>query len=317
MTLRCSLRGLFRGGLLLLVWTGGVLCLPAQIPAQEILPTLLPVEEVKTLGANEFARPEWMAVLTAGEGASVLVGVGDAVFPEGASAPLATVRAVSPVHVDVRPVGTGRDVRVFPGRSLPRAPAVRLQDLVRVTALEYRQRVLPREARKTLRGELYFVGLTGSRAILQRDVDPPPSPLELLVRRLEDVRVAQVGPGTWEVNAGQLFDTVRTGESAIWDTLRTSGMELSAGGGIGLDIKTPVMDAKVDRQGFVIASPKLAERAGLRMQDRILSVNDIPIDGFSTLVQVYQQIRTSPDLRTVRVVVERNAAPLTLTYRLR
>jgi hypothetical protein len=194
---------------------------------------------------------------------------------------------------------------------------VRLQDLVRVTALEYRQRVLPREARKTLRGELYFVGLTGSRAILQRDVDPPPSPLELLVRRLEDVRVAQVGPGTWEVNAGQLFDTVRTGESAIWDTLRTSGMELSAGGGIGLDIKTPVMDAKVDRQGFVIASPKLAERAGLRMRDRILSVNDIPIDGFSTLVQVYQQIRTSPDLRTVRVVVERNAAPLTLTYRLR
>ncbi len=310
-------RGLFRGGLCLLVWLSVVACPAVPSLAQELLPTLEPLEEVKSLGTNEFGRPEWMAVIAAGEDASVLVGVGDAVFREGDSAPLATVRAVSPVHVVVRPAGTDRDVRVLPGRTLPGAPAVRLQDLVRVTAVEFRQRVLPRDARKTLQGEQYFVGLVGTRAILQRDVDPPPSPLELLARRLEAVRVAQVAPGTWEVNAGQLFETVRTGESVIWDTLRTSGVELSSGGGIGLEVKTPVVDAKVDRRGFVIASPKLAERAGLRMRDRILSVNDIPIDGFSTLVQVYQQLRTSPDVRTVRVVVERDAAPLTLTYRLR
>lgn len=272
---------------------------------------------MQTLGVNEFARPEWMAVIAVGENARVLVGVGDAVFQDGASSPLASVRAVSPVHLDVRPMGTDRDVRVFPGRSFPGAPALRLQDLVRVSAVEYRQRVLPREAQKRLRGELYLVGLRESRAILQRDVDPPPGPLELLARRLEAVRVTEVAPNTWEVNAGQLFESVRAGESVIWDTLRTSGLDLSVGGGIGLDIKTPVVDAKVDRKGFVVADPKLAERAGLRMRDRIVSVNDIPIDGFSTLFRVYQQIRTSPDVRTVRVVVERRTASLTLTYRLR
>jgi hypothetical protein len=256
-----------------------------------------------------------MAVLQEGEGSRVLVGAGEAIYREGAKTPAAMVLAVRTVQLALGLMGAPGVHRVFPGRAVPGAPALRVCELVAVTGLEYRQRTIPRGARKTLDGEYCLAELAGSRGILQHDVDPPPSPLEMLARRLAAVRVAEVAPGTWEINADRLFETVRADEPVVWEALRSSGVGLSPGGGIGVEVTTPVMDARVDRQGFVIASPKLAERAGLRVQDRILSVNGIPIDRLGTLVTLYRQIRTSPDLKSVQVVVERDKTPLTLTCR--
>lgn len=272
---------------------------------------------VRLLGSRLLGQPAWMGVIADPSGTRFLVGENEPVFPAGAHAPLGQVRRVTPVQVEIALAGGREPVRVYPGRRLPGPGGLTLRDVVRVARLEYRQRTVARGAERRLAGEYYLETVVDGLAVLQRDVEPPPPPLELLAQQLAVVRVAQVGPGSWEVDGGQLFATVRAGEPVIWETLRSSGLELSGGGGLGLAVETPVVDARIDRRGFLVASPKLAERAGLRMGDRIVGVNGTPIDGFATLFSVYQQLRTNPELTTVRVEVERGGASLTLTYRLR
>ncbi len=61
----------------------------------------------------------------------------------------------------------------------------------------------------------------------------------------------------------------------------------------------------------------LAARAGLLVGDRIVAVNGMSIDGYTSLVQAYIGVRSSPSVRAVELVVERNQKQVALTYRVR
>jgi hypothetical protein len=268
-----------------------------------------------------------MAVISDGKGDRFLVGLGDPIFRGRDPYPVGVVQSVTPVVLFITLTEGGQVVRALPGRPIPGIRELGLVETVLVKTLEYRQRTLDRGSRKILDGEQYLVGLYGARAVLQRDTDPGsspaafiaplPSPTEVMEKRLAAVRIVETGPGTWDVNAKDVHTAMESGEAIINRMLSESRLDISREQGIGLEVKTPLADVRVDRRGFLITSPNLASRAGLQVGDRILGVNGMPIDGLLGLVQAYRRIRDDASLRVVNLAIERNQQPLTFTYRIR
>ena len=285
--------------------------------AQDIVLVFESDEVKRTVGTNEFVHPVWMAVVADGQGARILVGNEDPIFLDRDPWPIGVVRKVGPDGLSLTRIEGGRMIRLTPGRSLPGTKDLVFREAVLVKTLEYRHRVLGRGERKLLDGELYLVGLQGTRAILQRDIDPPPSPTELMERRLAALQIAQAGPRVWEVNARDIQAAMESGETIMNHALGESRIDISGTRGIGLELKTPIADVRLDRRGFLITSPNLASRAGLQIGDRVLGVNDMPIDGFGSLFQAYQAIKRNSAIRTVTLTIERSEKPVTFTYRIR
>lgn len=295
----------------------GILLLTSPVSAQDIFPFFEAEVDTRLLGTSEFPRPVWMAVIADRQGTRILVGGGDPVFQEKDPRPIAVVRTVGPEGLTVAIPEGGRVVRVSPGTPLPGARDLVFREAALVKTLEYRHRVVPHWERKTLDGDLYMVALRETRAVLQRDLDPPPSPTELMERRLASIQVVQAGPRVWEIDAKDLQAAVESGEAIITDALSRSRVDFSRDTGIGLEVKTPIVEARLDRRGFVITSPNLAQRAGLSVGDRILQVNGSPIDGFGSLIQVYRTLRNDSSVRAVDMLIERDEKPMSLTYRVR
>ncbi len=66
----------------------------------------------------------------------------------------------------------------------------------------------------------------------------------------------------------------------------------------------------------MINSLKLAQRAGLEMGDRILFVNDEPVNSLGGLYQTYKKLKSDAGVSEVKVVVNRANQLRTLTYRI-
>jgi hypothetical protein len=285
--------------------------------AQDILPMIEFEQRTVIVGTTNVPRPAWMAVIADGQGARFLVGAGEPVFRGGNSRPVATVRIVAPDTITVTPAEGGRVVHLSKGQPLPGIPDLVLLETALVTTLEYRHRVIDRGRERTLRGDLYLVEVRGTRAIHQRDVEPPPSPTELMQERLAKIPIVETAPRVWEVRSQDVQIAMNSGEAVIAHALRNSQVDLSGQGGLGLEVKTPLADVRVDARGLLVTSPNLARRAGLEIGDRILQVDDVPIDGMSALYQAYRRIKGNPLATTIQVIIERGQQPLTLTYRVR
>lgn len=296
--------------------TVGALLGVSSAAAQDILPRLEPEGEPRTVGTNELPRPVWMAVIADGQGVRVLAGEGDPIFRGGEPHPVGVVRTIAPVDLTLLSEG-GRVVRALPGRPIPGARDLVLQETVLVKTLGYRQRVVARGGRKLLGGDQYLMEVRGTRAILQRDVEPSPSPQELLQQRLAAIQFVENGPRVWQVSARDVLNAMESGEAILTDALKNSRIDLSRDWGVGLEVKTPLAEARLDSRGVVITSPNLAARAGLQVGDRILMVNGTPIGGYTALVRVYRNIKSNPSIRMVDLLIERDEKPLTLTYQIR
>ena len=98
---------------------------------------------------------------------------------------------------------------------------------------------------------------------------------------------------------------------------RTGQLDLGLGSGLSVKVKSPLGDVQFDQKGFVITSPSIASRVGLEVGDRIVTINENPITGVSDLISAYRSIENAPSVRMVRVGVERNGQPITLTYHIR
>lgn len=295
----------------------GVLLVAKPAVAQDIFPIVEPPGETRTLGTNEFAPPVWMAVIADGKGSRLLAGAGDPIFRGGESGAVGVVKSVELGRLRVAPMSGGKAVLVSTGKALPHARDLVFREAILVKTLEYRHRVVARSEPKTLDGELYLLDVRGSRAILQRDIDPPPSPTEVMEKRLAAIQIVEAGPQTWEVSARDVQVAMESGEAIITSALRDSRIDISRDLGVGLEVKTSIVGARLDRRGFVITTPNLASRAGLRVGDRILKVNDVPIDGYGSLIQVYRKIKNDSLVSTVLLIIERDGKPLSLTYRVR
>ena len=274
-------------------------------------------QSTTVLGSSEFPRPVWMAVVSEGEGGQFIVGLDEPVFRLGQAHPVAIVRGIDPEVLTVNLPDARRTVQIRRGQGIPGATEFVFREAVRVTAIEYRRRMILPAEMKRRDGELYLVAVRGSRVIVQRDVDPSASPAAIQEQRLADIPLVRTAPNTWEVSAKDVRVAIESGEAIAARSLRDSRVDLSLDRGISVEVKSPLADVRVDQQGFLINDPKLAKRAGLLVGDRILDVNGTPIDGIGALMREYLRVKSDKALKSVSVTVERNRQPVTLTYRIR
>jgi hypothetical protein len=285
--------------------------------------------QTTVLGISEFSPPARMAVISDQQGIRFLVGGGDPIFHERDPRPVGIVQSILPDLLTMTRTEKGSGFCVASGHRLPVARELIFREAILVNAQEFRHRVVGPGGKRILDGELYLVEVRGTRAILQRDVElastmvqsttatQRPSPTALMEQRLAAIRIVQAGPRKWEVNAMDVRTAMESGEAIVNRALAESRIDFSRDRGVGVELKTPLADVRVDNTGFQITNPNLASRVGLQIGDRILQVNDTPIDGLGALVRVYQKIRSESSIQTVSLRIERDAQPLTFTYRIR
>ncbi len=285
--------------------------------------------QTTVIGTSEFSPPARMGVISDQQGIRFLIGGGDPIFHGRDPRPVGIVQSILPDLLTMTRTEKGSGFCVASGHRLPVAGEFVFRGAILVNTQEFRHRVVGPGGKRILDGEQYLIEVRGTRAILQRDVELPstmaqsttatqrPSPTALMEQRLAAIKIVRAGPRKWEVNAKDIRAAMESGEAIVNRALAESRVDISRDRGVGLELKTPLADVRVDNTGFQITSPNLASRVGFEVGDRILQVNDTPIDGLGALVRVYQKIRSESSVQTVSLRIERDAQPLTFTYRIR
>jgi hypothetical protein len=190
------------------------------------------------------------------------------------------------------------------------------------------------------------VEILGRRAILQRDAlpgerqmaagnpgGPPPAQAQgvaatnagsprtpkedALVDLLERVPLREVAPDRWEISARDAKDLGDSVGQLFTEALASATPRLTAWYGVALTVDTSLGSGTLDRRGFLIENLTLAQRTGLEMGDRILFVNQQPVNTLMGLYETYKTLTSDTAVSEVKLVVDRANQLRTLTYHLR
>jgi S1-C subfamily serine protease len=127
----------------------------------------------------------------------------------------------------------------------------------------------------------------------------------------------EVAPDTWEVPAEEVKEIGNQVWPLLTDTLRSAMPVVTMRDGVGLSLNNSLGSGTLDQQGFRIDYVKMGQRTGLEVGDRIVSVNEQPVNSAGGLVRIYQQLKSDASISEVNVVITRGGQTRTLTYRLR
>jgi hypothetical protein len=185
-----------------------------------------------------------------------------------------------------------------------------------------RQAVLQRDALAG-EGQSTAPGSAGSGRPLGRPEAPAPggpssppkdSNLANLVNRLP---LSEVAPDTWELPARDAREIGGQVGGLLTEALASAKPSLTLWYGVALSLETSLGAGTLDRRGFLIDNIKLAQRTGLELGDRILFVNEQPVNTFGGLYRIYKTLTSDSGVSEVKVVVNRDSQVRALTYRLR
>jgi hypothetical protein len=244
---------------------------------------------------------------------------GEAIFENGKPMPLAKVVAAYDETL-VLTLPSGRVAEVPRGGKLPGHRRLVFVRSALIDTLRYQVRYEPTAISSS---EYVVVEIAGRQALLERRTDLVPRgspfvaegiPLPELVDRVAFVEVA---PGTWQVPAQAVKQIGGQVGPLLTEALSSATPSFTRGYGIALRLDTSLGSGTLDRRGFLIGTAKLARRAGLEVGDRILFVNDQPVNSVGGLYRIYRQLKSESALSEVKVVINRNNQMQTLTYRIR
>ncbi len=171
--------------------------------------------------------------------------------------------------------------------------------------------------------EYVVVEIAGRQALLERRTDSVPrgSPFAAegvsLPEMVDRVAFVEVAPGTWQVPAQAVKQIGGQVGPLLTEALSSATPSFTRGYGIALTLDRSLGSGTLDRRGFLIGTTRLAHRAGLEVGDRILFVNDQPVNSVGGLYRIYRQLNSESALSEVKVVINRNNQLQTLTYRIR
>jgi len=278
-----------------------------------------------------FASPARYAIVLQASGKiRTLYASGDTIFhPQDVTRSL-TVERVETAAMIIRAGRWGRPYTLRAGSAIPGIPSLTFTRTVLLEAVEYRYKVVDR----VVHTDPILVALEGSRAVLeveaprpttavasapsQGSVLPDPSARAMLdAGILNQVRVRETAPDLYEVPMADVRPALDNVGRVLADLAPTVLPILSLKDGLQYQINSAASDGVLTGQGFIVTSPKMAERAGIELGDRILSVNGTPVDSLGSLFGIYRQVQRDPALSTVRVEIERRGTHLTKTYRIR
>lgn len=220
--------------------------------------------------------------------------------------------------------------RLRVGMEFPELPGFFLQGTVLLEHLSYRYRSVDRISNP----DPVLVVLDGPAAVLEVETLPRPAPPaapsdapasmpapgpravldEALLGR---VRIQPLGPEQYELHRGEMRVILDNAGQVLGDLKPFVLPVLSLHTGLQFKIRSAASDGILGRRGFEITSAKLAGRAGLEAGDVILSVNGRTVDGFSSLFQIYQELKRDTATPRIDVELERDGRRLTKTYWLR
>jgi uncharacterized membrane protein YgcG len=244
---------------------------------------------------------------------------GEAIFKNEKPLPLAKIVAVYDETL-VLTLPSGRTVEIPRGSKIPGQRRLIFARSTLIDTLRYQVRYEPRAMSSS---EYVVVEIAGRQALLERRTDSVPGgssfaaegvPLPELVDRVAFVKVA---PGTWQVPAQAAKQIGGQVGPLLTEALSSATPSFTRGYGIALTLDTSLGSGTLDRRGFLIGTTRLAHRAGLEVGDRILFVNDQPVNSVGGLYRIYRQLKSESVLSEVKVVINRSNQLQTLTYRIR
>jgi membrane-associated protease RseP (regulator of RpoE activity) len=207
----------------------------------------------------------------------------------------------------------GRVQSLKSGRPIPGFPGLTFTGTVMLDQVHYRYKVVERVAHP----EPVVVALEGSRAVLEVEVLRSAARATLDGELLAKVRIQEISPGLYEVNAADVQAVLDNAGQVLTDLWPAVQPSLSLQTGLQYRITSAMSDGVLTGQGFTVTAPKLAERAGLQVGDTILSVNGQPVNGFASLYGIIREVRGNPALSTVQVELDRWGTRLTKIFRIR
>jgi hypothetical protein len=278
--------------------------------------------EARVEFAGEVRLPETTRFALIRDPATGYLGLykdGEALFENGKPLPLAKIVAVYDETL-VLTLPSGRVVEIPRGGKLPGHRRLVFVRSALIDRLRYQVRYEPTAMSSS---EYVVVEIAGRQALLERRTDSVPGgssfaaegvPLPELVDRVAFVEVV---PGTWQVPAQAVKQIGSQVGPLLTEALSSATPSFTRGYGIALTLDTSIGTGTLDRRGFLIGTARLAHRAGLEVGDRILFVNDQPVNSIGGLYRIYRQLKSESTLSEVKVVINRNNQMRTLTYRIR
>ena len=138
-----------------------------------------------------------------------------------------------------------------------------------------------------------------------------------LVSLVNSIPIREVGQNTWEVSTQDVKDASSALGQVLAEALSSARPSLTPWYGLAVTVDTSAGAGTLDRRGFLVEDPRLASRMGLEMGDRILFVNQQPVNSVGGLYRIYTNLQSDAGASEVKVLINRENAVQTLTYRLR
>jgi hypothetical protein len=263
---------------------------------------------------------------------------GEPIFEGNSPLPVGKVTAVEERALRVA-LTSGGDVQIKEGAGIPSLRRLIFVRSAWLTALRFQLRYGAASASSR---QYAVVDIQGQRAILERAAAPgedlpkasimavPGSPRGLKGPRasaigepgtvtdaINRIPFAEVAPDTWEVPERSVRDLGRQVWPLLSESLVGATPVVTFNDGVGIRLNNAVGTGTLDSEGFRIDYVKLARRTGLEVGDRILSVNDQPVNSAGSLVRLYRQLSSDAGVSEINVLIRRGSEQRTITYRIR
>ena len=309
---------------------------PSQATGPQTESRIAPVGDVRLPQVTPF-----VLVHDPATGQLGLYQVGEAIFAGDNPLPVGKVASIEPRSLWLA-LPSGVTVQVSEGSKIPGPQTLIFVRSAWLDSLRFQLRFGGAAASKNYS----VVGIQGRRAILERVAAPgedatkagliavlgssessggpyvrttslPTAETSPLADMLNRIPFAEVAPNTWEVPGRSLNELGDYMWPLLAETLRSARPTVDVGWGVGLKLDTSLASGTLDRGGFTIDYVRLARRTGLEVGDRILSVNDQPVNSAGSLVRLYRELSSDGSVSEVKVMIRRAGEQRTITYRLR
>jgi hypothetical protein len=299
-----------------------------------------PESRIEVVGDVRLPQPARFALIRdAATGLVSLHREGDPIFSGDSPLPLGRIVAVEERALRVA-LTSGPDAQIAEGARLPGQHRLIFMRSAWLTGLRFQLRYSAAPVSNT---QYAVVDVQGQRAILERRAAPgedlpkasiiavPGSSRDLKGSRgggaiaeprtaadtVNRIPFAEVGPDTWEIPERNLRELGREAWPLLSETLLGATPVVTFNDGVGLRLNNALGTGTLDSEGFRIDYMKLASRTGLEVGDRILAVNNQPVNSAGSLVRIYRQLSSDAGVSELNVLIRRDGELRIITYRIR
>ena len=277
-----------------------------------------------------FSLPKRFAVISEPRGnIKKLYAPGGLVFQQKNWNPVLRIERIENQGVVFRHTKKGKKQFVMIGGQLPGLPHLLLKDVVGLTELHYGFKVVVDQPDR----EPHVQRIDGSRAFLVQEVlkaalPPRQSHMKISTTPKQDgllpkelitqVKVTQVDDDTYDVDKESLKPLHQSLRQSLRNPKETFGLAISLMTNRKTELHTPAADATLTAEGFTLTRFDEAKNLGLRVGDRIISINDQPVNsplvawGLAARLITQNQQLTHLDVKLIR-----EGLPKTKRYRLK